>query len=158
MATLDRNTTLNKLIIKLEQILGPSGIDALGQYNLVSGTQVLQTVCSIKIEYPRFSSDIKRDLVPESGIECIIYSEPNLIANRLAGNNYRDDRYFPIVLDQWDPVGGLTEAVQALLQDRELFITETPIIRGEIEKQDKSGFLPPRAILYHQQAQFIEGN
>lgn len=101
MGQLTRQDTVKLLAAVVEEILCNANL--LGQYNLIQGTQILETVPAIKTEYPRKSDDIQRSIVPESGIEAIIYPEPDVILHHLASNNFRSHKFYMIVLDQHNP-------------------------------------------------------
>lgn len=158
MVQLTREESVKLLIYHLEQILGSAGLDLLGQYNLMNGTTIVATVSAIKIDYPRLSQDIPRSFVSESGIECTVMPDPDMVFKNHSARNFQSNKYFGIILDQHHPTQGLVEAIEAVCQSEFFNIQEEPIVRGANEAPDGKGFLPPRAILYHHQAHFKFGN
>lgn len=164
--TRDRKDTTKMLLFTLEEILGPTGLNLLGTYDLVSGDTVVGTSPAIAVNYPLLSNSVNttttspknivKKLQPESGIECIIQSDPDFVPRHFRFANRQIIKFFEIALDQYNPTEGLIEAVEGILRDKRLYIQEEPIFRPAILDYNNGGVLPPRALLYHQQTQFLE--
>ena len=130
-------------------------MNLLGKYQLKSGKKILGEVPSIQIRYPLKTAgeEILRSIVEDSGLECIIEPQPDIVANPMIAMARKSEKYYQISLDQHDPTETLTEAIEALCCDPRLFISETVDVRGALKTEE--GILPPRAILYHKQASFL---
>lgn len=167
MTALNRQDTVTMLSYALTDILGVNGVNLLGTYDLISGTTTIGTSPAIAVNYPRLSNssnltstspkNIVKQVQSESGIECIIQSDPDFVPRQMMHANRQIIKYYEIALDQYNPTEGLIEAVEAIVGDSRLFISEDPIFRPAMEDPVKGGVLPARALLYHQQTHFQLG-
>ena len=167
MTQLNRKDTVAYLKFCLEDILGANGVNTLGTYELVSGLDVIDTAPSIAINYQLLSNsqnvtttsakNVARRMTPESGIECIIQSDPDFVPRFMAFTGRQMMKYYEIALDQYNPTQGLIESVEAIIGDSRLYISEEPIFRPAIMDPNNGGVLPARALLYHQQTHYIQG-
>lgn len=155
MNQLNRKDTVSYLVYALSDILEPY----LGEYNLVSGSQILGTVPSIQAAYPRDTTQLQKNMVPNSGVECIINPTPRTEQKLFKGGTNRQScKYYQIILDQWDPKEGLIEAIEAITTSSKLDINEDVIIRQSKELDNNQGMYPERAILTHRQAHYKTGS
>ena len=162
MEKLSAKETAKRISYVLQAILGENGLNLLGEYELRSGTQVLQTVPSIQIRYPRKkidvngkkTNDIERAVVPYSGIEVVIYPQPNQRIEDLKGGDRQSIKNFMVTLDQHDTTEVLTEAVDAIVSNQRVDVHEQPEIIGA--RETKSGVQPARAILLIRQIHLLE--
>lgn len=155
MSVLNRKDTTSYLAYAFNEILGATGLDVLGEYEVKSGTQSLGNVPAIQVRYAAETSQPSFTMVSGSGIEVVIESEPDANIQAFKGRSRKSCKYYQIILDQHDPKEGLTEAVEAVMTSSLLDIPEQPLIRPTVELNDRSGTLPPRAILYHRQAHYL---
>lgn len=140
----------------LNSYLGTTQLNLLGQYQLISGTTVVSTVPAIKIDYPTTNEKFIRKVVPNSGIECVITSEPQNYHRYKSFGNSVVYRYWEIILTQHKLNEGVTDCVEQLLQLRTLYIPETPIIRSA--RQTKEGVELARAVIYVCQPFYLQAH
>lgn len=154
--TVKNEKVVKNLAARIENILGANGIDVLGQYELVSSGTVIATSNSIKIAYPRdLEESVTKVMVPDSGIEVVVNSQPYIMFSAYCNNAHASDRFYEIILTQHSKEG-LTEAVEALLGSYYLDFPQNPICRGYVKRVDNSeGYYPPRAIMYHRYSSYI---
>ena len=143
-----RQETLIKIRNGLELILGVNGLNLLGKYEVVRNGVVINTVPSIQIRYPLNPSNVTMRMKSDSGIECIIESEQDII-NRPSKFGHRFDKYFQVILDQHKLLGDLTTAVEGVISSNYFDIPESPVIREAMK--DASGIVPPRALIFIRQ-------
>lgn len=157
-APLTAKETCNFMSYTLEQLLGSNGLGLLGQYEIISGTTVLDTVDSIKVDYPLLESEVVRRFVPKSGIELVIRSEPSYTGNRFKFGNTQVIKFFTIIMDQHDPTGDLGGAIDAIYSNLVWDLNQPPTVFPSMLKPDHSGVLPPRAIMTLRQHKFLKVN
>lgn len=143
-----RQETLLKIRNGLQLILGIDGLNLLGVYEVVQNNIVVSTVPSIKIRYPLQKENITTRLRKESGIECTIESEQDIIT-RPSKFGHRFDKYYQVILDQHKPLGDLTTAVEGIISSNYFDIPESPVVREAIKNE--TGTIPPRALLFIRQ-------
>jgi len=149
-----RQQTLIKIRNGLELILGETyGYNLLGKYEIIRNGVVIDTVPSIQIRYPLQTPNVTMRMKTGSGIECIIESEQDII-NRPNKFGHRFDKYFQVILDQHNPLGDLTTAVEGIISSNYFDIPESPVIRPATKSQ--SGVTPPRALIFIRQVTWKE--
>lgn len=146
-----------ELLQILESFLGPSQLNLLGKYELLSGTTIVATVPSIKVNYPLAQEKVVRRMKKDSGVECVISHEPRVYQKYQALNNLILTSYWEIVLDMWHPTNSLREVVREILRMPTLHIPEQPILRPAYTLDGNKGIAPARAVLYACQKQFSTG-
>jgi hypothetical protein len=150
--TQNRLDTLKHIRSSLELILGIEGYNVLGLYEVLKNGVVISTIPAIKIRYPQQKENIATRMKINSGIECTIESEPQIV-NLPVKFGYIFHRYFQVILDQHNELGDLTTAVEAVISSNYFDISESPVIRSAVKNE--SGVIPPRALLFLRQAQFV---
>lgn len=143
-----RQDTLLKIRQGLLMILGVDGLNLLGQYEIIKNGVVVSTQPSIQIRYPLNPSNVTMRMKSDSGIECIIESEQDIV-NRPGKFGHRFDKYFQVILDQHKLLGDLTTAVEGVISSNYFDIPESPVIREAMK--DASGIVPPRALIFIRQ-------
>lgn len=148
-----RQQTLVKIRKGINLILGVNGLNLLGQYEIIRNGVVIANEPSITIRYPSQTVNLTTRIKPNSGIECIIDSEQNII-NSPNKFGFRFDRYYQVILDQYHPLGDLTTAVEGLISSNWFDICESPVIRPSSKNQN--GIVPPRALVFIRQVLWKE--
>lgn len=143
-----RQDTLLKIRRGLLMILGVDGLNLLGQYEIIKSGVVVSTQPSIQIRYPLNPSNVTMRMKADSGIECIIESEQDII-NKPTKFGHRFDKYFQVILDQHKLLGDLTTAVEGVISSNYFDIPESPVIREAMK--NASGIVPPRALIFIRQ-------
>ena len=147
----NRLETLIKIKEGLQCILGVDGGNYLGEYEVIKNNVVVAKIPSIKIRYPMQKENLNTRMKANSGIECIIESEPQIL-NKPVKFGYNFHQFYQVILDQHAELGDLMSSVQFLISSNYFDIPESPVIRGAI-KQD-SGILPPRALIFVRRVNF----
>ncbi len=140
MPTLSIDDALKNLNAILRSLLGPDGVNVLGTYKVDRiGTA---PACQI-----RGFSNVEYTFVDNSGIECVIYPDPDRrpeatkfgVSNRV---------FFQVTLDQHDRKKNLSGAIDAIYSHPTIRPLGPPVIRPRTEKANEKGEYPARAILY----------
>ena len=143
-----RQETLLKIRNELDLILGVNGLNLLGKYEILKNGVVVSSVPSIKIRYPLQPVNVNTRMKVDSGIECIVESEQDII-NRPGKFGHRFDKYFQVILDQHKLLGDLTTAVEGVISSNYFDIPESPVIREAMQKETR--IIPPRALIFIRQ-------
>jgi len=143
-----RQDTLLKIKRGLLMILGEDGLNLLGKYEIVKNGVVVSNQPSIQIRYPLNPSNVTMRMKSDSGIECIIESEQDII-NKPTKFGHRFDKYFQVILDQHKLLGDLTTAVEGVISSNYFDIPESPVIREAMK--NASGIVLPRALIFIRQ-------
>lgn len=146
MTELTNQEVLVKLREFLLSALGADGINTLGTYEVINQGAVIQEIPSIEIRYTYPQNQLTKRVKRGSGIECIIFSEPDVVMNRFKHYNAQFIDYYTIALDDYHPSNGLRDSVKAICAIPTLQIEQTQPIRPA--KITKEGIVPPRALLF----------
>lgn len=149
----NRTQTLIQIKNGLELILGVEGGNFLGVYEVIKNGAVVTTIPSIKIRYPMLKENMNTRMRVNSGIECTIDSEPQII-NKPIKFGYNFHKYYQVILDQHLELGDLMSSVEFIISSNYFDIPESPVIRGAIKQE--SGIIPPRALIFIRQANFAK--
>jgi hypothetical protein len=147
----NRLQTLIKIRNGLELILGVDGGNYLGVYEVLKNGIVATTIPAIKIRYPMKIDNMNTRMKTNSGIECTIESEPQVI-NKPIKFGYNFHKYYQIILDQHAELGDLLSSVELIISSNFFDIPESPVIRSAIKQE--SGIIPPRALLFIRHANY----
>jgi hypothetical protein len=146
-----------ELLQILESFLGTSQLNVLGQYELLSGTTIVATVPSIKVNYPMAQEKVVRRMKKDTGVECVISHEPSTYHKYHGFGNVNITNYWEIILDMHHPTNSLNNVVTHLLRLPTLHFPERPILRPAYTLEGNKGIAPARAVLYACQKQFATG-
>lgn len=145
--------TLKNIILRL---LGETGVNSLGRYTIVKNNVATnETVPAIRIRMPNMETAVTLKILPNSGIEAIIDSEPTQKFNT-AMMNTRVTRYWLITLDQHNPTKTLMDSVEIIYQHNSIACFQPPIIR--FAQKTPQGIIPARAILLVAQGVSLPSN
>lgn len=135
-----------KLLLEiLESLLGPDGVDVLGEYELLdSSGDAVDTVPSIQVRTATEEPVVRR-MIPLSGIECTVepISDYEYFPRLNKGGDAQEN--YTVYLDQHDPYKGLNDALNAIYTHPGIRPFKKAIIRSRVESKD--GILPARALL-----------
>ena len=130
----------------LRSLLGSSGVNVLGQYQLMRGSKVESETPAIMVRVSGSEPSLVRRIKPSSGIECVIEPEPTptMISQ---GLGLQALEFWTVTLDQHDPIKNLRTALQAIYQHRGIRPLNSPIVRSRTDLPNQQGEAPARAIL-----------
>jgi hypothetical protein len=140
-----RLDTLIEIKEGLELILGVNGGNYLGVYEVVKNGIVIANIPSIKIRYPMQVDTVNTRMKRNSGVECVIDSEPQMVS-KPSRFGLKLLNYHQIIIDQHKELGDISSTVQSIIESNYFDIPESPIIRGAYISE--SGVIPPRALIF----------
>lgn len=147
---INQTEQLKKLKAILLDILGNTledSLNVLGTFEFIDNGIVIGTSPAIRIGFPLENEKPIYRMQKNSGIQCIINNQPDIIYVQQGARTYINKYIYAIYLDQYNPRGNLTDAVNAIIKMPRIVLNGQPIIMPEKIEAD-NGILPARAILY----------
>ena len=126
------NNFLKALVIRLQEIIG----DELGTYDIYdSNNNIRSVIPAIFVEPPPFANK-RRNMTPDSGIECIIHRTPKQSQFQMIGNGHQVFHDYCFTLTQYNTSQSLALVTTKILTNPSFFIVEQPRHMPFMQEED----------------------
>jgi hypothetical protein len=147
-SNLTQAETLKIIKEVLLELLGENGLNTLGKYDIFDKNRIINQIPSIEIRYPFNPRPINKKIKPYSGIEAIIWQQPDIVPKFYYNSGFLAKNYYTVSLDDYHPTNGLLESCHEILNCGDLLTDHDslpPIKEAIVNEQ---GITPARQNIF----------